>query len=99
MRYPRKDAEHLVGDVIQKMLTETNLARPYLERKAVAVWNGLVGPALMRYISKVEFKGDTLYVHVISPLVRNELMMLREDLLYKMHKEIDERQLKKIVIK
>lgn len=81
------------------MLTETNLARPYLERKTVAVWKELVGPALMRYVSKVELKGDTLYVHVISPLVRNELMLLREDILYKMHREIDERQLRRIVIR
>jgi hypothetical protein len=63
------------------------------------VWKETVGPLIAQYTSKVELKGDTLYVHVLSPLVRNELQMLREEILVKMHREIDERLLKKIVIR
>lgn len=99
VRYPKKDSEHLLGEVIQKMLTETNLARPYLERQVGVVWKETVGPVIDRYTQKVELKGDTLYVYMLSPLVKNELMMLRDEILMKMHRHIDERQLKKIVIK
>ena len=60
-RYPKKDAEHLLGDVIQKVLEETRLARPYLEHRVVTVWAETVGPLIAQYTSKVELKGDTLY--------------------------------------
>jgi hypothetical protein len=95
----KKDSEQLLGEVIQKVLTETRLARPYVERRAVMVWKETVGPLIVQCTSKVELKGDTLYVYVLSPLVRNELQMLREEILVKMHREIDERLLKKIVIR
>lgn len=98
-RYPKKDSEHLLGDVIQKVLEETRLARPYLEHRVVTVWAETVGPLIAQYTSKVELKGDTLYVRVISPLVRNELLMLKDEILLKMHREIDERRLKRIVIR
>ena len=98
-RYPRKDSEHLVGDVIQKMLDESSLARPFLERQVVAVWKDVVGPVIVQYTQKVELKGDTLYVYVLSPLVKNELMLVRDEILVKMHRQIDERKLRKLVIR
>lgn len=98
-RYPKKDSEHLLGEVIQKMLTETHLARPYLERRVSEVWKDAVGPVIAQYTQKVELKGDTLYVYMLSPLVKNELMLLRDEILVKMHRQIDERQLRKLVIR
>lgn len=98
-QYPKNESEHLISDVIQKLMKETSLSRPLAERRAVMVWKETVGPLIAQYTSKVELKGDTLYVHVLSPLVRNELQMLREEILVKMHREIDERLLKKIVIR
>ena len=98
-RYPKNDSEHLIGEVIQKVLKDTSLSRPFAERRAAMVWKETVGPLIAQYTSKVELKGDTLYVHVLSPLVRNELQLLREEILVKMHREIDERILKRIVIR
>ena len=97
-RYPKKDSEHLLGEVIQRVLDETRLTRPYLEHRSVELWKELVGPKIMRYVSKVELRGESLYVRVVSPLVRNELLLLKEDILVRMHKEIDERKLKRIII-
>lgn len=98
-RYPKKDSEHLLGEVIQNLLRETHLARPYLEHRLAEVWQDAVGPVIVRYTQKMELKGDTLYVYMLSPLVKNELMMLRDEILVKMHRQIDERLLKKLVIK
>ena len=98
-RYPKNESEHLIGDVIQKVMKETSLLRPFVERRAAMVWKDVVGPLIAQYTSKVELKGDTLYVQVLSPLVRNELLLLRDEILVKMHREIDERLLKKIVIR
>lgn len=98
-RYPKKDSEHLLGEVIRNLLNETHLARPYLERQVSVVWKEVVGPVIARYTQKVELKGDTLYVYMLSPLVKNELVLLHDEILLKMHREIDERLLKKLVIR
>ena len=98
-RYPKNESEHLLGEVISKVLEETRLARPFLERHVVKVWRDTVGPLICRYTSLVELKGDILYVRVISPIVKNELLLLKDEILVKMHQKIDERQLKKIVIR
>ncbi len=98
-RYNQKDAEHSLADVMQKMLDESQLAVPYLKHKVKEVWSEATGPVIMKFVTRMELKGDTLYVEVSSPLVKNELMMLKDEILMKMHEQIDERRLKKLVIR
>ena len=97
-RYSRQHSEYQIGEAIQQMLEETHLARPCLERRIVRLWNELMGP-LAAFTLKVELKADTLYVTVSSPLVKQELNMLKDEILQKLHQWIDEKYLKKIVIR
>lgn len=90
--------EHLISDVIQKVLKESNLERPYVEHRISRIWNELMGP-LSRYILKTEFYDDVLYVTVSSPLVKQELNLLQDEILEKLHQQMDVVYLKKIVIR
>ena len=97
-RNVKKKSEYLLGEAIQKMLEETHLEQPYVERRIASLCNELMGP-LARYILKVELREETLYVTVTSPLVRQELNMLRNEILQKLSEHIGSKYLKKIVIR
>lgn len=97
-RFVRENSEYLIGEAIQKMLEETHLARPYMERRIAQDWRELMGP-LARHTVKTEWYDETFFVYVDSPIVKQELNLLREEILRKMQQSIGNKYLKKLVIR
>lgn len=73
----RNNAEH-IGDVIRLFLRQQGLESPLNEYRLVQAWKDVVGPAMARYTSNLYIKNQTLYVHLTSAVLRQELMMARE---------------------
>ncbi len=97
-RNVKTNSEYLIGDVLLKMLDETHLTDAYRARSIARWWNSAMGP-LARYTLKVELQGDTLYVTVVSPIVKQELRLLQNEILQKLQQQAGAGYVKKLVIK
>lgn len=72
----RNNAEQ-IGDVIRIFLRQNALEAPLNEYRLVQAWQDVVGPAIYKYTSNLYIKNQTLYVHLTSSVLRQELMMGR----------------------
>lgn len=83
----RNNAEQ-IGDVIRYFLRQQGLESPLNEYRLLQAWNDVVGPAISRYTSNLYIKNQTLYVHLTSSVLRQELMMGRELLVKSLNRQV-----------
>ena len=74
----RNDAEP-IGKLIQQFLRQESLESPLNEQRLLDAWPQILGPAA-NYTSNLYIRNQTLYVHLTSAALRQELMMGREKL-------------------
>ena len=67
-----------VGDVIRQLLRQQGLETPLNEYRLVEAWKDVVGPTITKYTTNLYIRNQTLYVHLTSAALRQELMMGRE---------------------
>lgn len=67
-----------IGEVLRKFLRQEGLETPLNEYQLVDAWKDVVGPSIMKYTTNIYIKNQTLYVHLASSVVRQELMMARD---------------------
>lgn len=73
----RNDAEP-IGKLIQKFLRQESLEGPLNEQRLLDSWGQLLGPAIASYTKEIYIRNQTLYVHLTSAALRQELMMGKE---------------------
>ena len=75
----RNDAEQ-IGKLIQQFLRQESLESPLNEQRLLDAWPEILGPAAT-YTSNLYIRNQTLYVHLTSAALRQELMMGRQMLI------------------
>lgn len=83
----RRDAEH-IGNLIRQYLREESLESPLNERRLIAAWPEVLGPVIASYTRGLAIKGQVLYVHLTSSVLRQELMMGRDLLVRNLNRHV-----------
>lgn len=83
----RNNAEQ-IGEVIRKFFRQNGLESPLNEYRLVDAWTDVVGPTIARYTSNLYIKNQTLYVHLTSSVLRQELMMGRDILVRNLNNHV-----------
>lgn len=94
----RNNAEQ-IGDVIRYFLRQQGLESPLNEYRLVQAWDDMVGPAIARYTDNLYIKNQTLYVHLSSAVLRQELMMARELLIKNLNRAVGAQVIVNIVFR
>lgn len=94
----RNDAEQ-IGDMIRKFLRQNGLESPLNEYRLVQAWKDVVGPTINRYTDNLYIRNQTLYVHLTSAVLRQELMMGREILVRNLNKQVGAQVIVNIVFR
>lgn len=94
----RNNAEQ-IGDVIRYFLRQQGLESPLNEYRLVQAWDEMVGPAIARYTDNLYIKNQTLYVHLTSAVLRQELMMARELLIKNLNRSVGAQVIVNIVFR
>ena len=88
-----------LGEAMQDYIREMNLGPKLKEIGLIDSWENLVGKAISSRTSKIYIRDKILFVHLKSPIVKNELMMIREALREKLNSQAGEEVIKEIVLK
>lgn len=70
----RREAEP-IGRLIHKYLRQEGLEGALNERRLLDSWPQLMGPHIASYTKELYIRNQTLYVHLSSAVLRQELLM------------------------
>ena len=90
---------HNVGDIIRKLMKNPKLSGKLDELDALAIWDDIMGDALLKYITDRKIHKSTLYVKLKSAPMRNELSYKKTELLQQINKRLGKPFLKDIILK
>ncbi|MGD0341669.1 MAG: DUF721 domain-containing protein [Bacteroidales bacterium] len=88
-----------LAEAIKDYVREMNMEGKLNEIGLINSWEEVVGKAIASRTSKIYIKDHVLYVNLNSSVVRNELLMLRQELMEKLNQKAGTEVITDIVLK
>ena len=95
----RRSEFQSLGNAIKDYLEEEKIDGKIAELEAVNLWEELIGKQIARATSSIYIKDGILFIHLKSSIVRNELFMMRNEIIQAMNQRIGRRVVKAIILK
>lgn len=83
----RKDVQQL-RDLVLRNLRAQGLETPLLQKRLIDSWPEVAGSLVASYTQNLYIRNQTLFVHLTSPAIRADLMMMRKDLVNKLNAHV-----------
>ena len=77
-----------LDEVLMKMLRAQGLETPLLQKRLIDAWDTVAGPTVARYSTQKYIKNQTLYVRIANPALRQDLSMMRSQLLQRLNSHV-----------
>ena len=94
----RSNTEH-VGDIINQFLRQEGLETPLNQYRLIERWRDVVGDSVANYTGEIYIRNQTLIVKIKSSALRNELMMMRSDLVKKLNNSVGAQVISEIMFR
>ncbi len=88
-----------INEVLKEFLRENNLDVRLKERELVESWEEMVGRTINRATKNIYIRDRKLFVVLSSSVVRNELHMLKDEIVKKLNERIGEKIITELVLK
>ena len=83
----RRDVQS-ISDLLNMYLRREGLETPFLQRRAIDVCEKVVGAGVARYTGEKFIKNQTLFVKILSPALRQDLTMMRTQLVKRINEAV-----------
>jgi len=95
----RKSNTQPLYEVIHDLLKEMDIDRKLREVSLVSRWESIMGRTVALRTKQVYIRNRVLFIHVTSSVLKNELIMMRQDILDRLNDEAGEKIIDQIVIR
>ncbi|HNX54164.1 MAG TPA: DUF721 domain-containing protein [Prolixibacteraceae bacterium] len=95
----RKSNTQKLSDVLKNYVQENNLERKLTEIDLIKSWEMVMGKTVARYTRNLYIRNETLFVDTSSPIVRNELLMMKEEIRLRLNEVVGSEIVKTIVFR
>lgn len=95
----RRNNTQKLSEVLKEYIQENRIERKLKEVDAVTSWKNLLGKTIARYTRNIYISNKVLYVEISSSVVKNELIMMREEILRKLNEQAGQELIERIVFK
>ena len=95
----RRSNTQSLSEVLRDYVKGTSIEKKLKEVDIVQSWEELLGKTIAHYTKNVTLKNGVLQVEVSSAVVKNELFLLRDEILRKLNENAGENLVSKIIIK
>jgi predicted nucleic acid-binding Zn ribbon protein len=95
----RKSNAQPLGEVLREYLREMKMERKLKEVDVVQSWENLLGKTIAHYTRNIWLSKKILYVEISSSVVKNELVMMREEIRQRLNQQAGEEMVEKIVFR
>ena len=77
----KKQEPQSIKKIIAQFIDVNDMGQKLDETQLIRLWPKIAGETVNTYTQSLQVRNRTLYVHLTSAVLRNELMMLRNELL------------------
>lgn len=84
----RKCNAEQVGQLVRMFMRQEGLETPYNEYRLINSWEEVMGQGIARFTGEMFIKNQTLFVKLLSPVVKNELMMGRANIVKRLNEKV-----------
>lgn len=77
-----------VADVLQQLLREEGLEIPLQQKRLIDSWETVTGRIVARYTTDKFIQNQTLYVKIVNPALRQDLAMMRQQLVKRLNEQV-----------
>ena len=77
----KKQEPQSIKEIIAQFIAANDMGQKLDETQLIRLWPKIAGETVNTYTQSLQVRNRTLYVHLTSAVLRNELMMLRNELL------------------
>jgi len=95
----RKSNTQPIHEVIRDLLKELNIDRKLKEVSLVSRWESLMGRTVAVRTKQIYIRNRILYVQVTSSVLKNELLMMRQNIIDRLNEDAGEKLIDQIVIR
>jgi predicted nucleic acid-binding Zn ribbon protein len=95
----RKSNTQSISSVLKSYVQENNLERKLNELDLIKSWESVMGKTVARYTGNLYIQNSTLFVETTSPIVRNELLMMKEEIRVRLNEVVGEELIKAIIFR
>ena len=95
----RKTNTQSISDVLKNFVQENKLDRKLNELDLIKSWESVMGKTVMRYTGNLYIQNNTLFVETTSPIVRNELLMMKEEIRVRLNEVAGKELIKTIIFR
>jgi predicted nucleic acid-binding Zn ribbon protein len=95
----RKSHTQKISDVIGEYLHELRIDRKLKEVNLVSQWETMMGRTVALRTNRIYIRNRILYIHVTSSVLKNELLMMRQEIINKLNENAGEKLIEQLVIR
>lgn len=95
----RKSNTEKLSDLIRGYVEDNKLGGKLTEVDIISSWEGLLGKTVAFYTQELRISNGTLFVKISSPVVRHELLMMKEDIRKKLNEKAGQETIRQIVFR
>lgn len=95
----RKSNTQKIGEVISDYLKDLRIDKKVLETRLINSWPSIVGPTIARQTDKVYIRNGVFYIHISSPVLRNELSYMTSRIADVLNEKAGERVIVRVVLR
>ncbi|MFZ4455766.1 MAG: DUF721 domain-containing protein [Bacteroidales bacterium] len=88
-----------IGEAISQFLKENKLDKRFDETHLVSAWEAVLGKSVASYTKSLFIKNSVLYVQLNSSVLRQELQMNREKILFRLNEHVGREVISEIVFR
>lgn len=94
----KKDDSESIDKVIESVFESLGYGKKLKEMELIDAWKDIIGVSVANRTEKIFLNNGKLYVKVSSPVVKNELLMLKEGIKVALNSKVKADIVKEIII-
>jgi predicted nucleic acid-binding Zn ribbon protein len=95
----RKSNTQRIGDVLKSYIEENKLDGKLSELDLIKSWEEVMGKTVSRYTKNLFIHNKVLFVDTSSPIIRTELLMMKEEIRSRLNETAGSEVIKSIVFR
>lgn len=95
----RKNQTQKIGEIISSIIKKNGIENRLMEVRIKRAWEEILGKPVARYTKSIFLKNNVLHITLSSSIARNEIMLIRDELVNELNKHMGENVIKKILIR
>jgi hypothetical protein len=95
----RRSKPVIVGDLMSLFFKELGLEKGYRDYQLLKLWDEILGNVISKATLSKRLEGKKLYVYLSSSVIRDELYMMRSDIIKEFNRRAGENIIEELILR